>query len=118
LLQLQQGLLYLLIAITSGCSTVPTHTTDKTASSAFNQPETTYLGKTAADIAADHNGESGFLLLDRGRDALSWRAILADAAQKSIDAQYFPLERGLGRQGHDAAIVVCCRSRRTCSCDD
>ena len=40
-------------------------------------------------MAADHGGESGFLLMDRGRDALSWRAILADAAEKSIDAQYF-----------------------------
>jgi putative cardiolipin synthase len=27
--------------------------------------------------------------MDRGRDALAWRAILADSAQKSIDAQYF-----------------------------
>ncbi len=27
--------------------------------------------------------------MDRGRDAFSWRAILADAAEKSIDAQYF-----------------------------
>ena len=64
-------------------------TTDKTGSQAFDAPETTYLGQTAASIAADHNGDSGFLLLDRGRDALSWRLILADAAEKSIDAMYF-----------------------------
>lgn len=79
----------LVIVVATGCTTVPSHTTDKTASSAFNEPETTYLGKTAAEIAASHNGESGFLLLDRGRDALAWRAIMADSAQKSIDAQYF-----------------------------
>ncbi|HBE93087.1 MAG TPA: hypothetical protein DDW55_11390 [Gammaproteobacteria bacterium] len=77
------------LCIASGCSTVASHTTDKTASTAFNKPETTYLGKTAAEIAASHGGESGFLLMDRGRDALAWRAILADSAQKSIDAQYF-----------------------------
>ena len=29
------------------------------------------------------------LLMDRGRDALAWRTILADAAEQSIDAQYF-----------------------------
>jgi len=81
--------LYLIIFMASGCSTVATHTTDKTASTAFNEPETTYLGKSSAEIAASHGGESGFLLMDRGRDALSWRAILADSAQKSIDAQYF-----------------------------
>ena len=49
----------------------------------------TYLGRTTASIAADHGGESGFLLLDRGRDALTWRLIAADAAERSIDAQYF-----------------------------
>ena len=68
---------------------IKSSTTDKTESWAFDEPETTYLGQTAATIAADHGGDSGFLLLDRGRDALSWRLILADAAEKSIDAMYF-----------------------------
>ena len=77
-----------------GCATIDdgmiqSSTTDKTASWSFNAPATTTLGKMAASIAADHAGESGFLLLDRGRDALSWRLILADAAEKSIDIQYF-----------------------------
>jgi len=85
------GRLFLCIFLGSvaGCSTVASHTTDKTATAAFNEPETTYLGKTVAEFAAGHGGESGFLLMDRGRDALSWRAILADSARKSIDAQYF-----------------------------
>jgi len=64
-------------------------TTHKTESWAFHEPEITSLGQTAASIAAEHHGESGFLLLDRGRDALSWRLILADAAEKSIDVMYF-----------------------------
>ena len=68
---------------------IESSTTDKATSWSFNAPATTRLGKTAASIAADHGGESGFLLLDRGRDALSWRLILADAAEKSIDIQYF-----------------------------
>jgi putative cardiolipin synthase len=92
---LMSGLVFcFLFGATIGCSrdestTVELSTTDKTESRAFDQPETTYLGQAAALIAADYGGESGFLLMDRGRDALSWRAILADAAEKSIDAQYF-----------------------------
>ena len=82
-------LLILLLGITGGCSTIASHTMDKTVSTTFNEPETTYLGKTAADFTASHGDESGLYLMDRGRDALSWRLILADAAEKSIDAQYF-----------------------------
>ncbi|MDF7801677.1 phospholipase D family protein [Pontiellaceae bacterium B1224] len=67
----------------------PTYSMDKTASTAFDAPETTALGQAAQKITDNQNGESGFLLLDRGRDAMSWRLILADAAQKSIDIQYF-----------------------------
>ncbi len=83
-----------LLGVAAGCTRdetemVKSHTTDKPASSAFNEPEITYLGQAAAAIAADHGTDSGFLLMDRGRDALSWRTILADAAEKSIDAQYF-----------------------------
>jgi len=51
--------------------------------------DSTYLARTTASMAAEHDGESGFLLLDRGRDAMSWRLLLADAAERSIDAQYF-----------------------------
>ena len=91
-LQRTKGLLLLYIivlGIMSGCATVASHTTDKTASTAFSSPETTYLGKTAGQFAAGHDEDSGFFIMDRGRDALSWRAILADSAEKSIDAQYF-----------------------------
>ena len=51
--------------------------------------DSTFLARTTDALGAGHDGESGFLLLDRGRDALSWRLILADAAERSIDAQYF-----------------------------
>ncbi len=64
-------------------------TTDKPTSYAFEDPESTYLGRTAQAIADGHGEESGFLLLDRGRDALAWRLIFADAAEQSIDTQVF-----------------------------
>lgn len=82
------GLFYLFAFIViSACA--PIKTTDKTLSWAIKNPETTYLGRTVESITAVHGEDSGFLLLDRGRDALSWRAIFADAAERSIDAQYF-----------------------------
>jgi putative cardiolipin synthase len=74
----------------AGCSPdVESSTTDKPESWSVKNPGTTSLGQAAAAIGAKHAGKSGFLLLDRGKDALSWRTILADAAEKSIDAQYF-----------------------------
>ena len=86
--------LLLLLGVTAGCdnmdgSAVKSGATGKVESRAFNAPETTYLGQQALAIAADHGGDSGFLLLDRGWEALSWRVALIDAAEKSIDAQYF-----------------------------
>lgn len=86
---ISQFFLCFIFSFSMGCTTIDTKTTDKTATSAFNQPETTYLGKTANSISAGHGTESGFLLIDRGRDAMSWRLILADAAEKSIDLMYF-----------------------------
>jgi putative cardiolipin synthase len=90
----QRLLLCFLIGAVTACSQAETEAIESSAaeeleSSAFSEPQTTHLGRAAAAIAAGHGGESGFLLLDRGRDALSWRTVLADAAEKSIDAQYF-----------------------------
>jgi putative cardiolipin synthase len=81
------GLAPILFATIAAC--VPIKTIDKPSSYAIEDPGSTYLGRTAQSIAAGHGEDSGFLLLDRGRDALSWRAILAGAAEQSIDAQYF-----------------------------
>ena len=47
------------------------------------------LGATARSVSKNQSGESGFLLLDRGDQALAWRTRLADAAESTIDAQYF-----------------------------
>ena len=47
------------------------------------------LGATARSVSKNQSGESGFLLLDRGDQAFAWRTRLADAAESTIDAQYF-----------------------------
>jgi putative cardiolipin synthase len=83
----------LLLATLVGCKKVAekpmADPAGKEASTAFAEPKTTFLGKKAAALAADRGGDSGFLLMDRGKTALAWRTILADSAEKSIDAQYF-----------------------------
>ena len=75
----------------SGCDkAVPPATTDKDPSQAMRDLGETTLGKMAAALAADQApGESGFLLLDRGNEALAWRLFMAEAAERTIDAQYF-----------------------------
>lgn len=73
-----------------GCApTVESASSDKPVSWAIENPQDTTLGIAASSIAKTHELESGFLLLDRGCDALAWRAVLADAAERTIDAQYF-----------------------------
>lgn len=49
----------------------------------------TALGKALADQVAAHPGLSGVYPLPDGRDAFAARALLADAAERSIDAQYY-----------------------------
>lgn len=74
----------------SGCSTVPSSTSDKDVSYAVKELGGTPLGEMAATLAAGKaSDQGGFLLLDRGKDALAWRLFMADQATKTIDAQYF-----------------------------
>ena len=81
--------LILLLAI-SGCASVPVSTTDKDESFAVRSLGDTPLGQLATDLAGERpDSESGFLLLDRGRDALAWRTFMADNAVRTLDVQYF-----------------------------
>jgi putative cardiolipin synthase len=73
-----------------GCATVPVSTTDKVESFAIKDLGDTPLGRLATDLSSGRpDSESGFLLLDGGRNALAWRLFLADNAVRTIDAQYF-----------------------------
>ena len=49
----------------------------------------TLLGRTLAAEQAAHPGLTGIYPLADGRDAFVARAVLADAAERSIDAQYY-----------------------------
>ena len=58
-------------------------------STAVSATEDTALGRQFASVVRRHPGESGFRLIDEGRDALLARLALADLAERSIDAQYY-----------------------------
>jgi putative cardiolipin synthase len=58
-------------------------------SSAILDTQQTTLGALIAPAVAAHPGESGFLLYNTGEGAVQARVALADAAQSSIDAQYY-----------------------------
>jgi cardiolipin synthase C len=58
-------------------------------STAASTTEDTALGRDLEPVVRSHPGESGFRLIDEGRDAFLARIALADLAERSIDAQYY-----------------------------
>ena len=58
-------------------------------STAVSATEDTALGRQFASVVRSHPGESGFRLIDEGRDAFVARIALADLAERTLDAQYF-----------------------------
>jgi cardiolipin synthase C len=83
-------MLFTAIALLAGaCSHAPLQHPERRASYAIEDPETTRLGTLFSDYVLAHPGESGFLLLDKGGDALLWRGALADSAEHTLDAQYY-----------------------------
>ncbi|MBK9990482.1 MAG: phospholipase D family protein [Verrucomicrobia bacterium] len=58
-------------------------------SHALPPSEATILGRLLVSQQQEHPGQSGFKLLEYGREALVARTALADAAERTIDAQYY-----------------------------
>jgi putative cardiolipin synthase len=56
---------------------------------AFDHPEETFLGRTLAPQLAATPGVSGFHLLVSGQEAFLARAALAEAAERTLDLQYY-----------------------------
>lgn len=72
----------------AGCASVPTDYV-RTGSMAFQDHESTTIGKRFADMAAEHPGESGFAILRYPRPAFTSRIMLTELAEKSLDMQYY-----------------------------
>ena len=78
----------LLSAFLAGCAALPS-LEGRVASSVITDTADTQLGTAIAPLAAQHPGVSGIYPLADGRDAFAARALLAAAAQRSLDVQYY-----------------------------
>jgi putative cardiolipin synthase len=83
-----------MLVFAGGCTSLPADV-DRPVSHAFTDTDDTTIGKRRRDEIRRHPGESGLLLLPAGLDAFVARAVLADAAERSIDAQYYLLHSDL-----------------------
>jgi len=85
-----------------GCTTfVPGRDFPREETRAFNHPEQTSLGRQAAKLSLAHPGFSGFRLLNQGLDGFLARVQMANAAQRSLDLQYF-----IFRQDESGVLVT------------
>ena len=82
----------LLLGGAGGCASLPANE-GRTRSTHFTQPETTALGQLVQVRRGQANtrSDSGFHLLDAVDAALSSRLALIDAAQRTLDLQYYAI---------------------------
>jgi len=92
LLSLLVGLLSLLVvalaALFRGCDSLPPPR-DRTATTARTDTADTRLAQDVGPLVAANPGRSGFHRLPEAHDAFAARMLLAGAAQKTLDAQYY-----------------------------
>jgi putative cardiolipin synthase len=83
-------ILLLVVLSMLGCSTMPRGSdSPKAPSYALERPEDTRLGRQFLAASAHHQGESGFHIINSGMDGLVTRIQMIDAAERTIDMQYF-----------------------------
>lgn len=82
-------LLLLCVCALLGCKSMDFAAIEKTPSSALQDPSGTRLGEQIAPQLIQRPGQSGFIPLERGLDAFVARAALAEAAQRTLDLQYY-----------------------------
>lgn len=79
----------LALALSFSCSVVAAQDASPAPASARNQSGTTRIAGAAAPLVARHPGKSGFYPLHSGLDAFLARAELIQAAEKTLDIQYY-----------------------------
>ena len=77
-----------LAALVAGCASLPS-LEGRNASSALTDTEATQLGKAVVPRVAAHPGLAGIYALSLPADAFAARGVLAAAAQRSLDVQYY-----------------------------
>lgn len=84
--------LNLLLAISfivfSGCAGLPENS-NRTYTYTLTGTKDTKIGRLVAKEQVENLGKSGFFLLDNGLDAYVARAVLSEAAERSLDLQYY-----------------------------
>jgi len=84
------SLFALVVAVLSGCAALPPGSGfPKSASSALAHPEETRLGRQFDNAGSDHGGNSGFRIIPVGADGFLVRMQMINAAERTIDLQYF-----------------------------
>jgi cardiolipin synthase C len=80
-----------IVAVTSfgGCAALPGADFPKIASTALVHPEETDLGRQFAAASSEHNGNSGFRMINIGVDGFLTRVQLIGAAERTLDLQYY-----------------------------
>jgi cardiolipin synthase C len=82
------ALLALLLLTTAGCASLPPDV-QRVQSYAIADAESTTLRRVFSEQARQYPGLSGFQVMATGQSAFVARAALADAAERSLDLQYF-----------------------------
>ena len=77
-----------LVTLNSGCTTLPP-IVERTASYTLPDIHGTQLAELVNKQSTRHPDQSGVVLLDSGHEAFISRIALADAAERSLDAQYY-----------------------------
>lgn len=88
----RQGLLRTLWGIALALLGVRPRGATRAASTAFDRPFETALGRGFAAAAADHPGQAAFALLEDGAAAFLVRAGLVRRAERAVDLQYYIYE--------------------------
>jgi putative cardiolipin synthase len=105
-------LVILALVVVGGCATLPVDF-EKPESYAYTDTDDTRLGRDRRDEINAHPGMSGFFLLGNGLDAFLARALLAENAERSIDAQYYLFHNDLiGRLFTDQLLKAANRGVR------
>ncbi len=81
-------LLIFILSVLTGCASLP-YNYPRTFTTALPQPEETRLWRTIQPQLDSHPGESAFYLLPSGIDAFVARMQLIDAAERTLDLQYY-----------------------------
>jgi cardiolipin synthase C len=82
-----------LASLLAGCASLPPGSDfPKSASNALTRPEQTGIGRQLATAKAQHPGNSGFKLLAVGTDSFLLRMEMAQAAERTLDVQYFLIQ--------------------------